>query len=158
MKKFTYTINGIKYSVEVHDIEDNIAEVEVNGTKYSVELEKGTKETPLMRNVSKPKTAPTPVSRPAPAAPVAPVASSAPAEAPASSGGAATPVQSPLPGVVISVNVNVGDSVKKGQKVLVLEAMKMENDIKAPKDGTIASIVVKQGDSLQEGDTLMTIN
>ncbi len=167
MKTFDYTINGIKYHVEVLSIEDNIAEVEVNGTQYSVEIDKGSKEAPLMRSVSsKTKGASAPKAK-APTAPVAPTVtptSSAPSTptptpTPAPSiGGAGTAMQSPLPGVILSVSVKVGDAVKKGQKIMVLEAMKMENDIKANKDGVIASIAVAQGDSVQEGDTLVTIS
>lgn len=160
MKTFDYTINGIKYHVEVLSIEDNIAEVEVNGTQYSVEIDRDTKQSPLMRSISKPKS---PVAAPV-AAPVAPTAQAAPAATPStpaaapSAGGAGSPLQSPLPGVILSVSAKVGDTVKKGQKIMVLEAMKMENDIKAHKDGVIASISVAQGDSVQEGDTLATIS
>lgn len=143
MKQFNYTINGIKYRVEINSIEDNVAEVSVNGTNYSVEIE--AKE--QVKPVAKPKATPA-----KPAAAAAP-ATTAPAATPA--GGA--PIQSPLPGVIIGILCKVGDVVKKGQKLVVLEAMKMENDIKADRDGTITAISVSQGESVQEGATLVMI-
>ncbi len=144
MKEFNYKINGIKYRVEINSVEDNVAEVSVNGNAYTVEIEsaKPVKTTPKV-------TAPKPAA--APAATVAP----APAAAPAAGGGA--PVLSPLPGVIIGIHCKVGDQVKRGQRLIVLEAMKMENDIKADRDGVIASIAVSQGESVQEGATLVTI-
>ncbi len=160
MKKFVYTINGVKYRVEILSTEDNVAEIEVNGTKYSVGLEAAPKDKPLMRTISKPSVAP--VATPVAASvsdPVAPVPTTTPAAAPASapaSGG--SPVISPLPGVIIKVLVNPGDKVTKGQKLMILEAMKMENDIKAPKDGTVVSIAVSVNDNVQEGVTLLTLN
>lgn len=143
MKQFNYTINGIKYRVEINSIEDNVAEVSVNGTNYSVEIQ--AKE--QVKPVAKPKATPA-----KPAAAAAP-ATTAPAATPA--GGA--PIQSPLPGVIIGIHCKVGDVVKKGQKLVVLEAMKMENDIKADRDGTITAISVSQGESVQEGATLVMI-
>ena len=99
------------------------------------------------------------------AAPVAaaPVAASAPAAAPAApapaAGGAGSiKVSSPMPGKILAVKANVGDSVKKGQVILILEAMKMENEVVAPEDGTIASIDVTVGASVESGDTLATLN
>lgn len=101
----------------------------------------------------------------APAAPVAaaPVAAPAPAAAPAApapaAGGAGSiKVSSPMPGKILAVKANVGDSVKKGQVILILEAMKMENEVVAPEDGTIASIDVTVGASVESGDTLATLN
>lgn len=148
MKKFNYTINGIKYRVEINSIEGNVAEVTVNGSTYKVELDKEQEVKQMPK--------PTPVTRPAAAAP-APKATPAvaPAPAPAAGGGAA--VVSPLPGVIIGIHCKVGDEVKRGQRILVLEAMKMENDIKADRDGTITAIAVSQGDNVQEGATLVTI-
>lgn len=91
----------------------------------------------------------------APAA--APVA--APVAAPAPAGGAGSiKVSSPMPGKILAVKANVGDSVKKGQVILILEAMKMENEVVAPEDGTIASIDVTVGASVESGDTLATLN
>ena len=95
----------------------------------------------------------------APAAVPAPVAAPAvaPAPAPAPAAGEGTEVNSPMPGTIMGVKVNVGDAVKEGQVIMILEAMKMENDIVAPCDGSVTSIVVKQGDSVDSNQLLATI-
>ena len=142
MKEYKYKINGNLYKVTIGDIEDNIAHVEVNGTHYKVEMEK------------KPKAAVKPVVvRPMPNAPAAPTQVVKPA-APASG---KSGVKSPLPGVILDIKVNVGDAVKKGQTIIILEAMKMENNIKADKDGKITAINVNKGDSGLEGTDLVII-
>ena len=112
--------------------------ITVNGVAYDVTVEEGGSV------ASAPKAA-------APAAPAAP----APAAAPA---GAQGSVKSPMPGKILAVKKNVGDAVKSGDVILVLEAMKMENDIVAPQDGTVASINVSVGDSVESGATLATLN
>ena len=142
MKEYKYKINGNSYKVTIGDIEDNIAHVEVNGTHYKVEMEK------------KPKAAVKPVVvRPMPNAPAAPTQVVKPAApAPGKSG-----VKSPLPGVILDIKVNVGDAVKKGQTIIILEAMKMENNINADKDGKITAINVNKGDSVLEGTDLVII-
>ena len=147
MKEYKYKINGNLYNVVIGDIEENIAHVEVNGTHYTVEMEKKPKAAP----------APKPVVRPAakPAAAPAPAAA-APAAKPAA-GGAKSGVKSPLPGVILDIKVNVGDAVKKGQTIIILEAMKMENSINADKDGKIAAINVSKGESVLEGTDLVII-
>ena len=89
----------------------------------------------------------------APAAPVATAPKAAPAAAPTSG----EPLNCPMPGTIISVNVSVGQQVKLGDEVVVLEAMKMENEIKAPKDGTITSVNVNKGDAVESGTLLVTI-
>lgn len=154
MSKFSYTIDGVKYDVDVKSIHGEHAEVVVNGKSYNVVLDNA--------QVAQPASAPTheaPKAAPAPhkdAPKTAPAPQATPqAAAPASGNG--SPLMSPLPGVIINVLVNEGDAVKKGQKVLVLEAMKMENDIKANKDGVVSALRVSKGDSVQEGDTLLTI-
>ena len=144
MKEYKYKINGNLYNVVIGDIEDNIAHVEVNGTHYTVEMEKKPKAAP----------APKPVVRPA-AKPAAPAAA-APVAKPAA-GGAKSGVKSPLPGVILDIKVNVGDEVKKGQTLIILEAMKMENSINADKDGKIAAINVSKGESVLEGTDLVII-
>lgn len=144
MKEYKYTINGNIYKVTIGDIEDNVAHVEVNGTSYLVEMEKVVK--PAMKPIVK--------ARPTTAA--APAASS-PVSRPAAPQGGAAGIKSPLPGVILNVLVNTGDSVKKGDTVMILEAMKMENSIKADRDGKITAINVKQGDSVLEGTVLITI-
>ena len=144
MKQYKYKINGNLYNVTINDIEDNIAQVEVNGTPYKVEMDKPVKAA-----------APKPVTRPA-AAPKtetgAPVVTARPA---ASSGKSA--VKSPLPGVILELKIKEGDTVKRGQTVIILEAMKMENNINADKDGKVTAIKVNKGDSVLEGTDLIVI-
>ena len=89
-------------------------------------------------------------------APAAPAAAPAPA-APAPAAGAGEKVSAPMPGTILDVKVNNGDSVKKGQVIMILEAMKMENDIVASCDGSVTSVLVKKGDNVNSGDTLATI-
>ena len=145
MKEYKYKINGNLYNVVIGDIEENIAHVEVNGTHYTVEMEKKPKAAP----------APKPAVRPA-AKPAAAPAAAAPVAKPAA-GGAKSGVKSPLPGVILDIKVNVGDEVKKGQTLIILEAMKMENSINADKDGKIAAINVSKGESVLEGTDLVII-
>ena len=144
MKEYKYKINGNLYNVVIGDIEDNIAHVEVNGTHYTVEMEKKPKAAPAPKPVARP------VAKPAAAPAAAPAAK--PAAASAKSG-----VKSPLPGVILDIKVNVGDEVKKGQTIIILEAMKMENSINADKDGKVASICVSKGESVLEGTDLVII-
>jgi len=146
MKTYKFKINGNEYNVAINSVEGTNASVTVNGTDYHVELEN----------------APAAPVQPAPAAPAAPVASAPAQEAPAAApkpaaSGAGKAVTSPLPGVIIAIKVNVGDSVKAGQEVAVLEAMKMENSIEAEHDGTVTAIHVAKGDSVLEGAAVVTI-
>ena len=143
MKEYKFKINGTDYNVSVEDPEENIVNVTVNGTAHKVELA----DMPV---------APAPVVRPRPVA----TATAAPAQAApaaASGSGDAKPLKTPLPGVVLEIYVNVGDTVKAGQKVLMLEAMKMENSIESDKDGVVKAVKVSKGDSVQEGDVLILI-
>ena len=142
MKEYKYKINGNLYNVVIGDIEDNIAHVEVNGTHYTVEMEKKPKEAP----------APKPVVRPAAKPAAAPAAAPVAKPAAGKSG-----VKSPLPGVILDIKVNVGDEVKKGQTIIILEAMKMENSINADKDGKVTAINVSKGESVLEGTDLVII-
>ncbi len=119
--------------------------ITVNGTSYDVSVEE------LAGGTAAPVAA-----APAPVAVSAPAAAPAPA-APAGGAGSIK-VSSPMPGKILAVKANVGDSVKKGQVILILEAMKMENEVVAPEDGTIASIDVTVGASVESGDTLATLN
>ena len=144
MKEYKYKINGNLYNVVIGDIEDNIAHVEVNGTHYTVEMEKKPKAAPAPKPVARP------VAKPAAAPAAAPAAK--PAAASAKSG-----VKSPLPGVILDIKVNVGDEVKKGQNIIILEAMKMENSINADKDGKVTAINVSKGESVLEGTDLVII-
>lgn len=141
MKEYKYKINGNPYSVIIKDVEDNIAHVEVNGTPYKVELDR---PAPAAPKIVKPAAAPRTESG-------APVVSNAPKAAKKEG------VKSPLPGVILDIKVKEGDDVKKGQTVLILEAMKMENNINAHKDGKVTAINVKNGDSVLEGTDLIII-
>lgn len=142
MKEFKYKINGNEYKVTVGEINENIAHIEVNGTPYEVEMEEAPKPEPVK-----------PVVRPVAAAQATPAASAAPARPAAGKSG----VKSPLPGVILDVKVNVGDTVAKGDLLLILEAMKMENSIVADRDGKVTAINVKNGDSVLEGTDLVII-
>ena len=144
MKEYKIKINGNNYNVTIDEVEDNVAKVEVNGTPYNVEFEKP---------ISKPKTISV-VNKPAAAPAAGPAPANKPAAAPAVAGGAT--VNSPLPGVVLEIKVKDGDKVTKGQVIMVLEAMKMENAIEAPCDGTV-TIKAQKGDSVLEGATLAVI-
>lgn len=119
--------------------------VTVNGTAYEITLE--------VVDAADVKAAPAPVAAPAPAAAPAPVAASAPVAAPA---GGET-VNSPMPGTILSVNVQNGAAVKKGDVLMILEAMKMENEIMSPCDGTVASVNVNAGQSVETGAVLCVI-
>ena len=144
MKQYKFRINGNEYNVDINSVEGNIASVTVNGTNYQVELE----------NAATAPAQPVQVNAAAPA-PSVPKAY-APAQK-TSASGAGKPVTSPLPGVIIAVKVNVGDTVKAGQEVAILEAMKMENAIEAVQDGTVTAIHVNKGDSILEGAPIVTI-
>ena len=144
MKEYTYTIDGNSYNVTINDVTDTTANVTVNGVEYKVEWEKPQEPKPV--TVVKPT-----VVKPAPAQ----AASPAPAQAAAPVNGHA--IKTPLPGVIIDVKVNVGDVVKKGYTVVILEAMKMENNINADKEGKVTSIAVSKGDTVADGAVLLTI-
>lgn len=145
MKEYKYKINGNTYKVAIGDIDDNIAQVEVNGTPYKVELEKTAKPVSI---VSK--------QRPS-AAPRTESGAKIIAARPAAAGGSGFAVKAPLPGVVLSIAVKVGDTVKASDTVAVLEAMKMENAIHAGRDGVVSAINVNAGDSVLEGAPILTI-
>ncbi len=145
MKEYKYKINGNVYKVGIGDIDNGIAEVEVNGTPYKVELEQ--KAAPTIK-VATPK----PAAAPSTASGEKVIAKPA---AKAAAGG--TPVKAPLPGVVLDINVTVGQEVKAADTVITLEAMKMENAIKAGVDGKVAAVNVAKGDSVLEGAVLVTI-
>ena len=128
MKDYKYKINGNDYKVSIGDIENNIAQVEVNGVPFNVEIQE-TKVAPVkVHSVTKPT----------------------------ASTGQAT-IKSPLPGVIIDIKVNVGDKVTATSVVAILEAMKMENNINAGKDGVVKAICVNKGDSVLEGTDILVI-
>ena len=152
MSKYQYKVQGVDYEVEIEEVEGNIAKVNVNGIPFEVELQKPINAAKHPQ-LSKPKVeAPKPVA----AAPVAAAPAAAPAQ-PAAPAGAGTPVKAPLPGTVIDIKVQQGQQVNVGDVVLVLEAMKMQNNIEAEYAGTVTSITVKSGDTVMEGAVLMTI-
>ena len=145
MKTYKFKINGNEYNVEIGSVEGNIADVTVNGASYKVEM-----DTPVASPLAAaPAPAATPAAAPATAAPS--TGSSAKAT------GAGKAVTSPLPGVIIEVSVKEGQAVKAGQKIAVIEAMKMENEIQADVDGTVTAILVNKGDSVLEGAEIVKI-
>lgn len=148
MKEYKYKINGVKFTVNVGDVIDNEVVVEVNGTPYKVELEKAAKSGPVKPALTQSGKTESVKMATAPEKPVK--------AAPLPSGGAAS-VKSPLPGTIMSFKVKVGDTVKSGDTVCVLEAMKMENDIHTTKGGVIKQILVNVGDAVAEGADLMII-
>ena len=154
MNKYQYKVKGVDYEVEIAEVEGNIAKVNVNGIPFEVELQK-----PI--NAAKHPTMGAPkVQAPQPAAPVAkPAAAPAaqPALSPAAAPAAGTSVKAPLPGTITDIRVQIGQQVNAGDIVLVLEAMKMQNNIEAETTGKVTSILVKQGDAVMEGSVLLTI-
>ena len=143
MKEYKYKINGNEYAVCINEVNDTTANVTVNGEEFKVEWEKPKEEKPVV------KVQPV-AAKPAPAP-----AQAAPAPAAAAVKGNA--IKTPLPGVIIDVKVNVGDSVKKGDTVVVLEAMKMENNINADRDGKVVAIQVAKGDTVADGAVLVVL-
>ena len=142
MKEYKYKINGNEYAVAINDVCDTTAKVTVNGEEYTVEWEKPVEEKPVVKvQPVAAKPAPAPAAKPA-------------AAAVAVDGHA---IKTPLPGVIIDVKVNVGDTVAKGQTVVVLEAMKMENNINADRDGKVTDIRVAKGDTVADGAVLVVL-
>ncbi|HSD63251.1 MAG TPA: biotin/lipoyl-containing protein [Ignavibacteriaceae bacterium] len=143
MKKFKFTIQGNNYDVEIINFEDNIAEIEVNGTVYKVDVQQEIKKvkTPkLMRTKIEPSAG----------------GDIAKTSKPSEKKGVGL-IRAPLPGTIVAVSVKSGDKVKVGDKLLVMEAMKMENNINSDREGTIESVKVKEGDTVLEGDLLVEI-
>ena len=152
MSKYQYKVQGVDYEVEIEEVEGNIAKVNVNGIPFEVELQKPINAAKHPQ-LSKPKVeAPKPVA----AAPVAAATAAAPAQ-PAAPAGAGNPVKAPLPGTVTEIKVQAGQQVNVGDVILVLEAMKMQNNIESEYSGTVTSITVKAGESVMEGSVLLTI-
>jgi biotin carboxyl carrier protein len=139
MKKYKFTINGADYTVEIQNVEDKSIEVDVNGKSYTVFLDKEVKQTKtptLLRSVAIPSTD-----------------QGASVKAAAKTG----TIKAPLPGTIIDIFVKPGDKVSIGQRILMLEAMKMENNIESDKAGTVTEIKVSKGDAVMEGDVLIVI-
>ena len=157
MNKYQYKVKGVDYEVEIAEVEGNIAKVNVNGIPFEVELQKPINAAKHPTMTAPKVQAPQPAAaKPAAAAEAAPAAQAeAPAAAPAAGAGQA--VKAPLPGTITDIRVQVGQQVSAGDIVLVLEAMKMQNNIEAEASGKISAIMVKQGDSVMEGTVLLTI-
>ena len=152
MQGFKFKINGADYKCAVEEIEGGLTEVTVNGKKYLVETEKPAAPAPAPKPAAAPaapKAAPAPAPEPKPAP--------APAAKPAAAPAAGVQVKSPLPGSVIKVNVSVGQAVKKGDTLLTLESMKMENPILAEQDGTVAQVAVAAGQTVMQDDLLIVL-
>ena len=141
-KEYKYTINGNQYEVTIGDIEGTVATVNVNGAEYKVEWEPEAEPEKTKPVLGKP------VAEPA--------ASSTPASS-TSNVNTNNAVKAPLPGVITSIEVAVGDEVKVGDTLLVLEAMKMANNIEAEKAGKVTAICVQPGQSVMEDDALVVI-
>ena len=169
MKTYKYKVQGVDYEVEITDVEGKIARVNVNGIPFEIEMQKpiNAAKHPELAATKQTHSQPLPVSEGSnnsqgggsTAKPSTPLprregqgGGSAPAPA-----GAGTPVKAPLPGTINAINVKVGDTVAVGQVVIVLEAMKMQNNIEAEQAGTVTAILVNQGDTVMEGAVMLTI-
>lgn len=143
MRNFKITVNGVVYNVTVEENTSAQPTALVN--------------TPVANTApipqAQPVPQPTPVAQPAPAEPVAPVA----AHAASAVAGSGDPVKAPMPGTVVKICVKPGDTVKNGDVLCVIEAMKMENEIVSPRDAAVTSVTVAQGASVNAGETLLTI-
>lgn len=147
MKEFKFKIGGTDYAATVEELEGGKLQVKLNGKAFEVEMPQSE------RKVQRPAA---PAAAPKAAAPVAKAAPAA-APAPAASAGG-RPINAPLPGVVIKINAKVGDKVSAGDTLLILEAMKMENNITADANGTIKAILCKEGDQVQSGQALVELD
>lgn len=142
MKKFEFSIHGNKYGVQILNIEDNVAEIDVNGTIYKVDIhsqQQITKTPKLTRATAPPNYDP-----------------GQKTNKPSDKKGVGV-IKSPLPGTILEIKKKVGDKVSVGDTILVMEAMKMENDIKADNNGVITAIKVNINDAVLEGDVLVEI-
>ena len=159
--KYQYTVKGVDYEVEIQDIEGNIANVTVNGIPFEVEMKQPVKagKQKVKLSGSANEGASSSSSAPQSAKASADLQSAASSGQTGNAGKAATgkPVVAPLPGTINEIKVKVGDKVNTGDTVVILEAMKMQNNIEAETSGTITSINVNKGDAVMEGDTLVTI-
>jgi glutaconyl-CoA/methylmalonyl-CoA decarboxylase subunit gamma len=140
MKKYKFTISGNDYDVHIKDLEDNIAEVDVNGTRYEVKLHNEIRTSKTPRLVRKP---------------LEKLPGEGQIRKKETTG--KHEVTAPLPGTILSLNISVGDVVAEGQNLLVMEAMKMENQVQTSKGGEVLSIKVKVGDAVQQDDVLLEI-
>ena len=146
--KYQYTVKGVDYEVEIQDIEGNIANVTVNGIPFEVEMKQPVKAGKQKVKLSEERRVKSEESN---------SSSSATTTQPAAAAASGKPVVAPLPGTINEIKVKVGDKVNTGDTVVILEAMKMQNNIEAETSGTITGINVNKGDAVMEGDTLVTI-
>ncbi len=141
MKKFKFTIRGNEYDVEIKEIENDIARIEVNGTSYDVEIHREKVATTKTPTLVRPK-----VSVDRKESKIKKTVSSR-----------AYTLKAPLPGNIYKIIKHEGDEVKKGDNIMIMEAMKMENNIQSEKDGKIVSLKVKEGDAVLQNDVLAEI-
>lgn len=159
MKKYILKIGDKDYKAEVKEITADLATIVVNDTEYKIEL----KELGRKAGFKIPSTgsaAPAPAAAPVAAttAPAAAPAAASPAAPAAAPSGDSETVKAPLPGLIVDIMVKDGHQVKAGQNLLVMEAMKMENQVQAPYDGTVKRVIVSKGDTVAEGDVLVEIS
>lgn len=151
MNKYQYKVQGVDYDVEIVEVTGNVAKVSVNGIPFEVEMKRPISASTLQHHAKLQVAAVVePAGKPS-------VAQSATPSKPAASAGSGVKVAAPLPGTITDVTVKQGDTVKAGDTVVVLEAMKMQNNIEAENDGTVTSVLVNKGDTVMEGDVLITI-
>jgi len=146
MRNFKFKIKDTQYDVEILSIEENMAKVNVNGDVFEVEVDRKlitTKTPTLLRSVAVPSTESTP--------------STARTASPSAPKGAGV-MKSPLPGKILEIFVKQGDKVSIGQRIVCLEAIKMENNINSNRDGVVSAIHIQKGDSVLEGDILVEIS
>ena len=148
MNKYQYKVQGVDYDVEIVNVDGNIANVNVNGIPFEVELKQPINPTTVPHKPI--VTAPQPQTQ-------ATVSSSKPEKTTIPSHATGMKVTAPLPGTITDIKVKVGDTVKDGDTVVVLEALKMQNNIEAESNGTVTAILVNKGDTVMEGDALITI-
>jgi len=144
MKKFKFTIQGNSYEVEIQNIEDDLAEIEVNGSLYKVEIH---------REVKQPSKTPTLIRKPVEPSQNESVKKTYKPSEKLKAGS----IRAPLPGTILQIKKKVGDEVKSGDLLLIMEAMKMENNINADRSGKITALKCNVGDSVLEGDVLIEI-
>lgn len=147
------------YEVEIAEVEGKIAKVNVNGIPFEIEMQKpiNAAKHPALAATKRSASTAAPVAASVAAPQPAPAVSAAAPAQPATAAGAGTPVKAPLPGTINAINVKVGDTVAVGDVVVILEAMKMQNNIEAENAGTVTSILVNPGDSVMEGAVMLTI-
>ncbi len=139
MKEYKFIINGVQYEVEILSLEGNKAKIEVNGTLYNIDIQAD------IRQVKTPTI-------------VRPLVREPEKDIEKRPQGPRTEIKSPLPGIIVRILVSQGDAVKKNQPLFILEAMKMENEIKAERDGFIATVKVNAGQSVLQEEVVMEMD